>query len=241
MMTNMELVDRLKAAANAYKTLYVMGCFGAPMTQANKDRYIQHHEYNRRPGPKAAIQAATADTFGFDCVCLIKGILWGWKGSTNHIYGGATYCSNGVPDIGADSIINVCTDVKSTWSLQDMVPGELLWKTGHVGIYIGNGQAVECTPSWQNKVQISNVQNLGFNSYPARTWTKHGKLPYVSYDAPLPFEDVPGDAWYYEDLSLCYKEGLIKGTDATHFSPAASVTRAQLVTALARIMRRINK
>lgn len=49
------------------------------------------------------INAASADTFGFDCVCLIKGVLWGWHGDKNAVYGGATYTSNGVPDIGARS------------------------------------------------------------------------------------------------------------------------------------------
>ena len=32
--------------------------------------------------------------------------------------------------------------------------GEMVWMDGHVGIYIGDGLAVECTPSWANKVQI---------------------------------------------------------------------------------------
>lgn len=241
-MTNLELVDKLKAVAGCYKTLYVMGCFGAPMTEANKQRYIQHHEYNRRPGPMAAIKAATADTFGFDCVCLIKGLLWGWSGNKNHVYGGANYASNGVPDIDTEGIIKVCKDVSSTFDINTMVPGELLWKSGHVGIYIGNGQAVECTPSWANKVQISNVQNLGNNTYPARTWTKHGKLPYITYEEDrLSFVDVPADAWYHDDLALCYREGMLKGTDETHYSPAASVTRAQMASIIARILRRIKK
>ena len=37
------------------------------------------------------INSASSDTFGFDCVCLIKGILWGWNGNLNHVYGGATF------------------------------------------------------------------------------------------------------------------------------------------------------
>ena len=36
MMTNKEFVAKLKDIATNYKTLYVMGCFGAPMTAANK-------------------------------------------------------------------------------------------------------------------------------------------------------------------------------------------------------------
>ena len=45
MMTNTEFVAKPKDIAKNYKTLYVMGCFGAPMTAANKKRYTQNHSY----------------------------------------------------------------------------------------------------------------------------------------------------------------------------------------------------
>ena len=32
-----------------YKTLYVLGCFGAPMTSANKKRYTSNYSYNAQP------------------------------------------------------------------------------------------------------------------------------------------------------------------------------------------------
>lgn len=35
-MTNIEFVRRLKDAATNHKTLYVMGCFGAPMNAKNR-------------------------------------------------------------------------------------------------------------------------------------------------------------------------------------------------------------
>ena len=34
-----EFVAKLKAVAQNYKTLYVMGCFGAPLTGGNVSRY----------------------------------------------------------------------------------------------------------------------------------------------------------------------------------------------------------
>ena len=51
---------------------------------------------------------------------------------------------------------------------------------GHVGIYIGDGLCVECTPSWENKVQITAC-NRSVKGYKRRNWTKHGKLPYIDY------------------------------------------------------------
>ena len=182
MMKDTDFVAKLKDVAKNYKTLYVMGCFGAPMTASNKTRYTQNHEYNRQPARTAMINAASTDTFGFDCVCLIKGILWGWAGRKDRVYGGATYASNGVPDIGADTMITKCSGVSTNFS--NIVPGEAVWMEGHIGVYIGDGLAVECTPKWENKVQITAVGNIGKKSgYNTRTWTKHGKLPYVEYTA----------------------------------------------------------
>ena len=101
MMTNTEFVAKLKDIATNYKTLYVMGCFGAPMTTANKKRYTQNHSYNKQASRTAMINAATSDTFGFDCVCLIKGVLWGWSGDKNKTCGGAvmpvTVCRTSAP------------------------------------------------------------------------------------------------------------------------------------------------
>lgn len=182
--TGKELATACLNVANNYKTLYVMGCFGAPMTAGNKIRYIEHHSYNKKVATQAKIKAASADTFGFDCVCLIKGLLWGWNGDTGKIYGGASYGSNGVPDIGTEQIINVCKDVSTDFSKIEV--GELLWMSGHVGIYIGDGKAVECTPAWKGCVQVTTVRNI--KSGTGHKWTKHGKLPYVTYngsDAPV--------------------------------------------------------
>ena len=111
MMKSKDFVSKAIDIAKNYKTLYVMGCFGAPMTDKNKTRYCKNHRYNRQTERTVMIKSATPDTFGFDCVCLIKGILWGWNGNTAHTYGGATYASNGVPDIDADSMIRKCKGV----------------------------------------------------------------------------------------------------------------------------------
>ena len=152
------------------------------MNDTNKKRYRNNHEYNRKPERQAMIMAASADTFGFDCVCLIKGVLWGWSGDTSKTYGGATYNSNGVPDTSADGMIRFCQNVSTDFS--NIVPGEAVWLSGHIGIYIGNGLAVECTPKWKNCVQITAVANIGsVAGYQSRRWTKHGKLPYVEYSA----------------------------------------------------------
>ena len=179
--TNKELALACENIAKNYKTLYVLGCFGSPMTPSNKDRYSGNLSYNRQTTRSVKIKSASADTFGFDCVCLIKGILWGWNGDVNAQYGGAKYQSNGVPDINDSAMIKACTDVSTDFS--NIQVGEVVWMQGHIGVYIGNGLAVECTPIWKDGVQITAVHNIGKKSgYNGRSWTKHGKLPYVTYE-----------------------------------------------------------
>ena len=56
------------------------------------------------------------------------------------------------------------------------------------------------------------------------------------YDAMggIPFEDVPADAWYAEDVDIAYTAGYITGTSESTFSPLASLTREEAVVILAR-------
>lgn len=185
--TGAQLAEKAINVAKNYKTLYIMGCFGAPMNAANKVRYTKNHSYNKDATRTKMINAASADTFGFDCVCLIKGLLWGWCGDTSKTYGGAGYAINGVPDIGADTMITKCKDISTDFSRIEV--GEVVWMQGHIGIYVGGGLAVECTPKWANKVQITacNCSKSGYNT---RNWTKHGKLPYISYTGK--YESVNG-------------------------------------------------
>lgn len=182
---------RMAELATSVKTLYIKGCFGAPMNAANKKRYSNNCDYNRKR--KDMIMAASSETFGFDCVNLWKGILWGWCANTAATYGGAKYASNGVPDIGENAMIQRCSDVSADFS--KIVPGEMLWRDGHAGLYAGDGIAYECTPAWENDVQKTAVANIGTKAgYNARTWTKHGKLPWIDYSEEIKPEPTPSPA-----------------------------------------------
>lgn len=183
-MNASELIKKLQGVVDNHATLYVMGCFGAPLTGANVSRYCSNHSYNKAADRTAMIKAAAnknPPVFGFDCVCLIKGILWGWTGDASKTYGGAVYASNAVPDIGADSMIKVCKDVSTDFG--KIVPGEAVWLSGHIGVYIGGGKVIECTPAFKNCVQVTACLNIGsIAGISGRKWTKHGKLPYITYD-----------------------------------------------------------
>ena len=109
-----------------------------------------------------------------DCSGFIKGILWGYptKGK---------YASNGVPDINANTMINKCKDASTNFN--NIEVGEVVWVKGHIGIYIGNGEVLEATSKWHSKLQKTALLNQkAIKGLNGRTWTKHGKLPYLSYD-----------------------------------------------------------
>lgn len=161
------------------KSCYVSGGWGQPLTAYNKQRLIAKNDFNRTYA--SIINAQDADTFAFDCICLIKAILWGWNADTSDVNGGAVYGSNGVPDIGENTMIQRCLDVSTDFS--DIVPGEMLWMNGHAGIYIGGGVGIECTTGYNAwgviKTAVANIGSI--TGMPSRRWTKHGKLPYIDY------------------------------------------------------------
>lgn len=187
-MRAQDLVNKVRDIAINYKTLYVYACFGAPLNNTNKQRYTNNCDYNRQASRSSKIWNASSDTFGFDCVNLIKGVLWGWNGNLNHIYGGAVYGSNGCPDTNANGMFwDYCHDQSSDFS--NIIPGEFVWMEGHIGVYIGDGYVVECTPIWNDGVQITYLGNWGGSraGYSTRTWTSHGKSNLIDYSGePTP-------------------------------------------------------
>ena len=197
LMNASTFINKLKDILYNYKTLYVLGPWGWPATDKNKSRAISKQAYNNTAARKVKINAASRDTFFFDCSGLIKGILWGWCGDPNKAYGGAGYACNGVPNSGA--LINLCTGVSTNF--QTIIPGELLYMDGHVGVYIGDGKVIECSPKWEDGVQMTNLGNTGYTEGHSRVWLKHGKLPWIDYSVVLEeINDTPPAEPTTEDL-----------------------------------------
>lgn len=125
--------------------------------------------------------------WNMDCVCMIKGILWGFNFNKNASHGGAIYGSNGVYDDNADGIMRRCTSISRDF--RNIEYGEILHMDGHVGVYIGEGKVVEST-AWYGKTIISNVSADGNRIKDGKSggyWKEHGKLQYIDYsDSPKP-------------------------------------------------------
>lgn len=54
---------------------------------------------------------------------------------------------------------------------------------------------------------------------------------------PIPFTDVPRNAWYYNDIVVSYNEGILAGTSNTTASPNSPVTREQALALIGRCLR----
>ena len=184
LMTGEELARRCAEVANTCRTIYMYACYGFQVTDATiaaKARQNLNGWYTQKNINKLrAVANRQPPVWGFDCVNLIKGILWGWTGDVSKEKGGAKYAANGVPDTNADGMIGRCLGVTDDFS--EIAVGEAVWLKGHIGIYVGNGYAVECTPAWDDGVQVTAVWNIGKKAgYNGRYWTKHGKLPWIDY------------------------------------------------------------
>ena len=175
--SNEEYVSELLKIYNNYVSYYAFGAFGAPATEKNKIRY--------------KVPEAPDVSFLFDCSGFAyRALPWGWCGDRRRVYGGADYPKEGddlYPLVTGD-ICSICTYVSSDFD--EILPGEVLYMRGHVGIYIGDGKAIECTSKWDNCVQITQVKNVKKSPVmkKSRTWLRHGRLPFIDYGIEALFE-----------------------------------------------------
>lgn len=174
-----DFIERLQAAC-CDTTLYVMGGWGQAINEKSRAALIAAQSYNQSSTRRKMINEAKDGTRAFDCSGLIKSILWGYTGDETAT-GGARYASNGVPDLSASGLIGKCYGVSTDMST--VTPGEVVYMTGHIGVYVGDGYVVESSPKWKNGVQRTELY--------ARKWLKHGFLPYVEYTQENKVHVVP--------------------------------------------------
>ena len=101
-----------------------------------------------------------------DCVGLIKSYSW-FNPETLTL----DYASNGMPDYGANQMYYSATKSGTIDTLPE-IPGLALWCDGHIGVYIGGGQAIEARGTDYGVVK-TNVAD--------RSWTHWLQIAFISY------------------------------------------------------------
>ena len=248
-MTGKELALKCVDIAENYRTVYLYGAPGMPVTEATITQKAAQYPNQNTPARVAKYRSLLGKGYwGFDCVNLIKAILWGWEADFSKTMGGAKYASNSVPDVNADTLMGMCKGLSTTgWAGMPVgaalgIPGSP-GVSGHIGVYIGDGLAVEATPSWEDKVQITAVGNIGTRpGRNTRTWTRWGLLPWIDYSVEVkpepppvtppepPVTPPPGPSpWAAEAWEWAVRQGITDGTN-----PQGQCTREQVVTMMYR-------
>ena len=172
MLTNTDLVYYCKDVY-AHEWVYWYGTYGKPCTEAlyqsKKKQYPTHYTENRVAGYQRDIKEKR---WCADCVGMIKSFFWtGGKFGTE-----PKYASNDCPDVSANGMIDLCKVKGDIKTIPD-IPGLVVWKSGHIGVYVGNGYTIEM------RGFAYDCQRRKLSDGP---WTKWGMLPMLDYgDKPV--------------------------------------------------------
>ena len=159
--------------ANKSHWAYWYGTYGNMCTEtkykSKKKQYPEHYGSSRTAGYMKDIELKRRCA---DCVGMIKSFFW----TGNHYGTDPKYGTNGCPDKSANGLFNMCKTKGDIKSIPDIL-GVVVWKDGHIGVYIGGGYTIE-------------MRGFDYDCVKRKVkdgpWKKWGKLPMLSYDEPKP-------------------------------------------------------
>lgn len=194
----MKLAQFINLLHQAYtsRNIYVHGGFGVNLSiKEQLDRHLKLNEYNRQNA--SAIRKAAEQhppVYGFDCIGLIKGIIWGWCNHAAGTYGGAIYLYNDLPDCNVDGFIRTCVAYEEPIGPLYPAVGQVVWSKDrdHIAVYIGHGLVVEATRYGKSIIRIARIrgyedEDIAWNNliekYPERDFCAFGliKSPFLEY------------------------------------------------------------
>lgn len=151
---------------------YVWGTYGNVLTQSLFDYKLK--QYPEGVGDyEDFIKDNWLGRRTADCIGLLKG--YAWLDTSDMTIG---YAENGAPDYGADQMYQYVKESGETgkdyggMATMPEIPGLMLWKDGHAGVYIGGGYAIEA---------MSTKYGVVKTEVDGRGWKGWGKLPFLDY------------------------------------------------------------
>lgn len=163
MLTNIMLVNYCKEVYRA-GYVYWYGTVGYKCDKSlfnrKKQQYPSHYTSSRTSGYMKDISNGS---WCADCVGMIKAFFW----SNGKIKTEGKYKSNNCPDTSANGMIKLCVESGPIKTIPD-IPGLVVWKDGHIGVYIGGGEVIEMN---------GFAKDCLWRKTSANNWTKWGKLP----------------------------------------------------------------
>lgn len=163
MKTNLGLVEYAKKALKE-KWGYVWGTFGLVLTEKLLEQKLKQYP-NNVCGYEAFIRQNWLNRKTTDCIGLIKSYMWENNGKI--IYNAKT-------DVSANGMYNLAKE-KGLIATIPEIPGICVYKQGHIGVYIGNGQVIEAKGTKHGVVQTP-LKGAGANK-----WTHWLKCPSIQY------------------------------------------------------------
>ncbi len=163
--TNLSLVGHSIARLG---TGYVYGTYGTVLTEALLAAKLKQYPL-KITQYLSFIRANWLGKPVQDCVGLIKGHYW------TDDDGKIVYKLDELPDVSANGLYNSAIE-KGLIATMPEIKGLIVWKNGHVGIYIGNGEVIEAhgTKSGVIKTRLTKTVN-------ETGWTRWFKCPFIDY------------------------------------------------------------
>ena len=208
MKNNLELVEHCQ---NLYKygAVYWFGTFcqrcSENLMKVKRQQYPKHYTKSRESKMKQHIKEGKICT---DCSGLIKGFMMTREN------GQIVYTPS--LDLGANGYYNNATE-KGTIKTMPDIPGLAVWKEGHIGVYIGNGEVIEA------RGFDYGVKKYKLSERPFTKWLKIPGLNYItSGESPQPIPEP-------QPTEKTYK--VKKGDTLSKIAKAHKVTLKKLIAA----------
>ena len=166
--TTKNAADLVTYVTNAWNSGwgYVWGTYGQVLTP----ELLQYKLTQYPDGVGKYVDFIRANWLGrhtADCVGLIKG--YGWLSTDTMTI---DYGTHGMPDVGANEMYYSATRKGEIATMPD-TPGLAVWKPGHIGVYIGNGEVIEAMGTKYGVVK-TQLEGCG--------WTHWLEVPYINYE-----------------------------------------------------------